>query len=1074
MRSFLFFNTSTIPSNADIISAKLSIYGYKDLSETNFNIIIQKGSSGHPNTPLTLSDYDKDYYSGEGGSLNTQNFNENQYNHITLNSDGRSWIQQGTGAKTKFCLRSSRDKNCVDPYPGSGYGWFREYVLIYTNEKGGDYRPKLTVEYNLPPNTPSNPNPSNHATGVSINKDLSWTCSDPDGDSLTYDVYFGTSSNPPKVSSGQSSKSYDPGTMNPSTKYYWKIKAIDEHGATKTGPIWDFTTESQYTINFYTDPANKGTITFDGTTYNHGQNTQKIAGTYNIKANPGSDKIFSHWSKTGSISIANPNQQQTTADVSGTGSIKAHFVDPQPILSYDPNSLDFGNRYQGCEDSEKFEIWNSGTGELTYTISENINWLSVSPTSGSSSGEHDEITVTIENTGSMNGDYSGTIFISSNGGSGSISVEISIKPPAKWTVIAYLCGDNDLESWCSDCLNYMDNVGSEYGNLEIIALLDGDAASDTHAYHVLKNDKDEISLNKINSNWNNEVNMGDPNTLIDFSKYCIKNFPANQYMIIPQDHGSTWIGCCQDFNSNGDILDIDDLKVAFQAIKNYIGKKIEIVFFNDCLMNSIEITYQIKPYVEWQVGSETVSYQTVCDNEYENILELIRSTPGINCWLVAYHITSKQTIVDDSEYRTQFISTIDLCKIESIKTSINNLADIMINEINNGGSYFEEIESSRNHCEYIRGPYDSDIEEIIDIKDFVEKIKTYSTHTEIKTKAQDVIDSINDAIENEKHTDSANFCNGISIYFPDRVHRYKSDYTTGNMFSADTKWDEFLDEYLEKMETIHGQSGGGKSQFDAYIKAKVGNEESFYVFGEDIDATDNFDPGMDVNYTDSPRIIEVYSDYGYPTNNCFSVELMELINEHRLWTMIVEWQGTDTVNVDLSWDISSIKDSAYSGIFLLDTSNDKKINLKNSDSYSFSIGPQYKKIFRIILTNHPTTPEITGPISGIPDNSYKYSFKSYSVGDKKIEYHIDWGDSETTHTGLCPSGESEDRWHSWNRIGNYKVKAYATDEDGLSSDTGTLSVTIPRGKLPFNSIILRILDRFPRAFPILKYILNQQ
>ena len=84
---------------------------------------------------------------------------------------------------------------------------------------------------NQPPNTPSNPSPSNGATGVSVTDDLSWTGGDPDGDSVTYDVYFGTTSPPLKVVSNQSSTSYNPGTMNYLTTYYWKIIAWDNHSA---------------------------------------------------------------------------------------------------------------------------------------------------------------------------------------------------------------------------------------------------------------------------------------------------------------------------------------------------------------------------------------------------------------------------------------------------------------------------------------------------------------------------------------------------------------------------------------------------------------------------------------------------------------------------------------------------------------------------------------------------------------------------------------------------------------------------------------------------------------------------
>ena len=106
---------------------------------------------------------------------------------------------------------------------------------------------------NNPPNTPTYLYPSNHNTDVDINASLAWTCSDPNGDELTYDVYFGTSSNPPLVSQGQSQKYYHPPeTMSYNIQYYWKIVAEDEHSAKTTGPIWDFTTNSD--VN---NPPNK-------------------------------------------------------------------------------------------------------------------------------------------------------------------------------------------------------------------------------------------------------------------------------------------------------------------------------------------------------------------------------------------------------------------------------------------------------------------------------------------------------------------------------------------------------------------------------------------------------------------------------------------------------------------------------------------------------------------------------------------------------------------------------------------------------------------------------------------------
>jgi len=112
----------------------------------------------------------------------------------------------------------------------------------------GSWSNGLTVTVstqNNPPNTPGSPSPANHATSVSVTTDLSWAGGDPDsGDIVTYDVYFGSSSNPLKVSSNQASTSYNIGTLSNNMHYYWEIIAKDNHGATTTGPLWDFTTTS--------------------------------------------------------------------------------------------------------------------------------------------------------------------------------------------------------------------------------------------------------------------------------------------------------------------------------------------------------------------------------------------------------------------------------------------------------------------------------------------------------------------------------------------------------------------------------------------------------------------------------------------------------------------------------------------------------------------------------------------------------------------------------------------------------------------------------------------------------------
>ena len=100
------------------------------------------------------------------------------------------------------------------------------------------------VPVNHPPTAPTNPSPSNGATDVSLMPTLSWEASDPDGDTLTFDLYFGIDSNNLELEKTDLiGESYATGTLNSGTKYYWKVVAKEGKGGETEGPIWSFITQ---------------------------------------------------------------------------------------------------------------------------------------------------------------------------------------------------------------------------------------------------------------------------------------------------------------------------------------------------------------------------------------------------------------------------------------------------------------------------------------------------------------------------------------------------------------------------------------------------------------------------------------------------------------------------------------------------------------------------------------------------------------------------------------------------------------------------------------------------------------
>ena len=80
-------------------------------------------------------------------------------------------------------------------------------------------------------------------------------------------------------------------------------------------------------------------------------------------------------------------------------------VEEKPVIARLPLGLS-NSCWQGeSAPPESFEVWNSGGGTLSYSITDNASWLSCNPTGGISTGEKDPITVNYNTSGLSVGDY---------------------------------------------------------------------------------------------------------------------------------------------------------------------------------------------------------------------------------------------------------------------------------------------------------------------------------------------------------------------------------------------------------------------------------------------------------------------------------------------------------------------------------------------------------------------------------------------------------------------------------------------------------------------------------------------
>ena len=84
--------------------------------------------------------------------------------------------------------------------------------------------------------------PANGTTDVGSSVTLRWKGTDPDGDSLTYDLYFGTDATPTLRESGLNSESFDVSGLTGHTTYYWKVVVKDGKGKSSSSDVWNFVT----------------------------------------------------------------------------------------------------------------------------------------------------------------------------------------------------------------------------------------------------------------------------------------------------------------------------------------------------------------------------------------------------------------------------------------------------------------------------------------------------------------------------------------------------------------------------------------------------------------------------------------------------------------------------------------------------------------------------------------------------------------------------------------------------------------------------------------------------------------
>jgi hypothetical protein len=323
--------------------------------------------------------------------------------------------------------------------------------------------------------------------------------------------------------------------------------------------------------------------------------------------------------------------------------------------------------------------------------------------------------------------------------------------PGKWTVMIYIDADDSSleEQSISDFLE-MANVGSnEYVN--VVVQLDRTPEDDNsysdwadcRRFLITKGLTPANGSEAVNIG---EVNMGDPDTLVSFVEWAAYNYPAEKYALILSGHGKGWLGCCWDETSGNDNLNLGEIHSALSDISTLIGRPLDILGFDACLMSMTEVVYGIHDYASVMIASENA--EPTSGWPYDTILTQLAETPEMDAAQLA-------TSIVDNYYTSHMptgytMTAIDLTKIDTLVGTLNDLAQALV------------VYADSN----------------------IETIKQYAGST---------MTALDNAVIYEKHGTRWSGSHGLAIYFPTEQSTFDPAYNADTVSLADnTAWEEFL------------------------------------------------------------------------------------------------------------------------------------------------------------------------------------------------------------------------------------------------------------------------------------------
>ncbi len=241
-------------------------------------------------------------------------------------------------------------------------------------------------------------------------------------------------------------------------------------------------------------------------------------------------------------------------------------------------------------------------------------------------------------------------------------------------------------------------------------------------------------------------------------------------------------------DTSKDFLDNLEMKRLLLSVKNTLGRKIDILGMDACLMSMAEVGYQLRDSVMLTVGSEEV--EPGDGWPYDKILAALAKKPSMPPQELASTIV-KQYLASYDLNAGVTQAACDLSKSGVLARAVDELAQALKNRLADQ-TVKTALMQARNQVQSYEVP------DYIDLYDFCELVKGHCNQPDVQSACQSMMDVLhagNFVVSSGYKGATMQHSHGLSIYFPQPQKGISPLYATLD-FTKQTSWDEFLRAYM--------------------------------------------------------------------------------------------------------------------------------------------------------------------------------------------------------------------------------------------------------------------------------------